>query len=61
MASDTSNSGHLSKGSVVTREDRPPGPVPMRHLTRLGDQKACCSDSPQGVMISKVPSVKGGW
>lgn len=43
------NSGHL-KGSPGTstpkhKEDRPPGPVPMRHLNRLG---VLNQDNPQG-------------
>lgn len=61
MASDTQNSGHIAKGGIVTREDRPPGPVPMHHSLKLGSKTvgttAPYSDGP----ISKVPSVKGGW
>ncbi len=60
MASETSNnSGHLSTGSVVTREDRPPGPVPKHHLAALG--KKDMQTAPQGVSIDKAPSIKGGW
>lgn len=50
-------SGHLSAGGPVTSEQRPPGPVPLRRLTRLGD-KTAGMNNPHGVgPVSKTVMV----
>lgn len=59
MANDGSNTGHIAKGGIVTREDRPPGPVTKHHELALGSKDG--TNQPQGVPISKTPSCKGGW
>lgn len=55
-----SKSGHLSTGGKVTTERRPPGPVPMKHLVRLGSTTAPTSN-PNGVPMSPTPTVKPTW
>lgn len=55
-----SKSGHLSTGGKVTSEQRPPGPVPLRHLTRLGSTTAP-TKNPNGVPMPSRPSVKPTW
>jgi hypothetical protein len=58
------NSSHLSTGGKKGElsEKRGPGPVPMRHLLRLGKDAHEVQRNPFGDKApSKTPTTKGGW
>ena len=65
---ESNNSGHLSQGArpAKMKEDRPAGPVPMRHLLKLGRnglevQKNPFGADPPSHKSSIANGGKKGW